>query len=119
MANGGPTITGSAAIHAARIRAREEERTAARKPDGRQTFERYADRARARAQADEELRQQALLNDRLARGEWVPGDAEDDEEPAEVEETVTPARRSADAAHRGIVHQDHQRAMREAQGYIA
>lgn len=112
-------VTPSAVMHAERIKARDAKRAKADPgpADTRQTYEIYGERAAAGARADEDVRQQALLNDRLARGEWVPGTAEDDEE--EVEETVTRVRRSADAAHRGIVHQDHQRAMREAQGYIA
>ncbi|MFG2948165.1 hypothetical protein [Streptomyces adustus] len=86
MANGGPTITGSAAIHAERIQARDAELAAAQKPDGRQTFERYAERALARARADEELREQARLNDMRVRGQWVPGDEPEDQEDDGVEE---------------------------------
>lgn len=80
-------VTPSAAAHAARIREREEGRAARAVPaDGRQTFERYAERAIAGARADEELREQARLNDARARGEWTPGDAEEDDDVEEYEQ---------------------------------
>lgn len=65
-----PPVTPSAAAHAERIRAGEEERTAdsGTRRDGRQTFELYAERARAQALADEELREAAALRELQARG---------------------------------------------------
>ncbi|MGW1503757.1 hypothetical protein ACWCQW_35395 [Streptomyces mirabilis] len=83
-----PPVTASAAAHAARIRAGEEEFRAARSdaPAGQSTAERYAARALAGAQADEALREEARRNDLRARGQWVPDDEEElDEEEAEAE----------------------------------
>lgn len=86
-----PPVSGTAAAHAARIRAGEEARAA--KPAaaaGQTTAQRYAARALAGTQADEALREEARRNDRRARGQWVPGDEEEldaelDEEEAEAE----------------------------------
>jgi hypothetical protein len=109
MGTKGPTITGSAAIHAERIRARDAERAAeVKERDGRQTAEIYGERVLAGYRADEELRRQADLNARRARGQWVPGDEPDDDTESEVEETAefdfdptdSPERRAAKVAWR-------------------
>lgn len=86
--NPNPPVTQSAATHAERIRAREQ-RAVGRKPAvGQSTAELYGARALALVQADEELREEARRNDMRARGQWVPGDADeyDDGEDYEVEE---------------------------------
>lgn len=87
-----PPVSGTAAAHAARIRAGEEARAVKPAADaGQTTAQRYAARALAGAQADEALREEARRNDRRARGQWVPGDEEEeldaelDEEEAEAE----------------------------------
>lgn len=103
MSNVNRPVTPSAAAHAERIRAGEEERQAAAKErDSRQTYEIYGERAAAAARADEELREQARRNDARARGEWVPGeeangedieeayDDEEYEEDADVDEEEAP-----------------------------
>jgi hypothetical protein len=100
-------VTSSAAAHAARIKARDEERANADASpvDTRQTFERYAERAAAGARADEELRQQARMGELRARGviaaepesegaedeyeeydDEAPEDAEEDDEPVSTAE---------------------------------
>ncbi|MPY34102.1 hypothetical protein FNH09_23490 [Streptomyces adustus] len=92
-------VTPSAAAHAERIRARAEERAAAsQERDGRQTYERYAERAAAGYRADEALREQARVNELIARGviaaDPEPEDLEEedveyeDEEPEDDEEDV-------------------------------
>ncbi|MFD8739401.1 hypothetical protein ACFV06_31445 [Streptomyces sp. NPDC059618] len=87
MGSTGPAVTASAAAHAERIRARAEERAAAAEErDGRQTSEIYGARAAAGFRADEALREQARLNDARARGEWTPGDTEEEDVEAEAEE---------------------------------
>ncbi|MGQ4402533.1 hypothetical protein ACN6K4_003315 [Streptomyces hayashii] len=99
-------VTASAAAHAQRIKAGEQTRKrAAGEREGRQTFEVYAERARAGAAADEALREEARKNELRARGRWVPGEEEDVEEGDEAEEvegsvdpTDNPERRSARAA---------------------
>ncbi|MGW3024513.1 hypothetical protein [Streptomyces sp. NPDC001221] len=79
-----PPTTRSAALHAERIRAAEEERTASERKDGRQTYEVYAERALEQARADEELREGARMRELQARG--VISAAEDlDEEDEEFE----------------------------------
>lgn len=88
MGANGPAVGGSAAIHAERIRAREAERAKAAESavrDPRQTFEVYAERAAAGARADEALRLEAERRAKRARGEWVPGDGEEDDDQAEEE----------------------------------
>lgn len=86
MANVNPPVTASAAAHAARLRAREEERAASSKDrDTRQTFERYAERAAAGFRADEELREQARMGELRARG-VITADEEPDVEADEGEE---------------------------------
>ncbi|MEU0069541.1 hypothetical protein ABZ027_08350 [Streptomyces sp. NPDC006332] len=129
MGTNGYSVTGSAAQHAERLRAREAERAAAgQERDGRQTAEIYGERAAAGWRADEALREQARRNDARARGEWVPGDEpedvvddeefEDAEEEGDLEDGEEPVstaelyarrerarqqagHRSAQAAHRG------------------
>lgn len=84
-------VTPSAAAHAARIKARDEERAKANEqPDTRQTYEIYGERARAGFRADEELRQQARMSELRSRGVWTPGDEEVDDDAAaeEYEEEV-------------------------------
>jgi hypothetical protein len=93
MGTKGPTITGSAAIHAERIKARDAERAAGTKErDGRQTAEIYGERAAAGYRADEELREAARLGELRARGIITPDPEpetaveEDDEGTDEYEE---------------------------------
>ncbi|MEU5281125.1 hypothetical protein AB0G87_32495 [Streptomyces asoensis] len=122
-------VSASAAMHAERLKAREAKRakvadiTAA--TETRQTSERYAERALAGARADEALRRRAAENDRRARAEREAADAAEADEFEEEGEDESagprkyPERRSAEAAHRGIVDQAYARVAREAQGYIA
>ncbi|MEH0551232.1 hypothetical protein [Streptomyces sp. B21-101] len=106
MTNVNPPTTASAVAHAQRIKAGEQTRKrAAGEREGRQTFELYAERARAGAAADEALREEARKSELRARGRWVPGeevDVEEGDEADEVEDSVDPAdnpeRRSARAA---------------------
>ncbi|MFD4790537.1 hypothetical protein ACFWN1_26490 [Streptomyces sp. NPDC058459] len=78
----GPRITGSAAMHAERIKAREAARAkAADERDNRPTHEVYAERAAAGARADEALRERARMDELRARGV-----ISDDSEPDEAEE---------------------------------
>ncbi|MYV42913.1 hypothetical protein GT030_29620 [Streptomyces sp. SID1328] len=108
MSNVNRPVTPSAAAHAQRIRERE---SGEQKPPaaGQSTPELYAQRILPSYKRDEELREQARLNELRARGQWVPGDQEDDdleddqeqEEPAAaVDPTDNPERRSARAAWR-------------------
>ncbi|MFD9099310.1 hypothetical protein [Streptomyces collinus] len=124
-----PQPTSSAAAHAERIRAREQaatERKAA-PTGGQSTAERYAAQVLPGYHADEELREQARLNEMRARGRWVPGDQDDDTEEAEEQEqpaaavdpTDNPERRSARAAHRGAVAHAYQQAQQEGRGFLA
>ncbi|MFF8954094.1 hypothetical protein ACF09I_35655 [Streptomyces sp. NPDC014940] len=117
--NPNPPVGASAAAHAARLRERDAKADAGttRRADGRQTYEVYAERALAQVRADEELRRRAEENDRRARGQWVPGDDDQDDDDAEETEeqetdpTDNPERRSARAAHRGVVAHAYQRAI--------
>ncbi|KUN03953.1 hypothetical protein AQI95_21170 [Streptomyces yokosukanensis] len=133
MSNVNRPVAPSAAAHAARIRARDEEwASASGERDTRQTYEIYGERAAAQARADEELREGARKRELRARGVWVPDDASEeegdreeydqaeeyeDEEPETDEEPVSTAERYAArerkrqqaeraatlAAHRGAV----------------
>ncbi|MDX2708093.1 hypothetical protein PV350_35400 [Streptomyces sp. PA03-6a] len=76
-------VTKSAALHAERIRAKDQARAAQAAPErpaDKSTAQLYAERALAGVQADEALRQEAYQNDKRARGEWVPGDEPEAEE---------------------------------------
>lgn len=123
--NPNPPVGASAAAHAERIRQRDAKADAgtSRRADGRQTFELYAERALAVARADEELRRRAEDNDRRARAEREAVEvAEVDDEEVEgqaVDPTDNPERRSAKAAHRGIVAHAYRQAQQEARGFIA
>ena len=87
MGTKGPTVTGSAAIHAERIRAAEAERAGrAQTPTAPSTAEHYAARILPGYRADAELRRQAAINDKRARGEWVPGDESADADETEDED---------------------------------
>lgn len=72
-----PAVTPSAVMHAERIRAQEKEQPSGQAAQS--TAERYAQRILPGYRADEELREQARLNELRARGTWVPGDEEPDE----------------------------------------
>lgn len=90
MGSNGPTVTGSAAIHAERIRAgaaaRAERPTAP--AAGQSTAERYAQRILPGYRADEEARERARLSELRARG-VISAEAEpEDEEEYEDEEDV-------------------------------
>lgn len=119
-----PPVGASAEAHAARIRARDTKRagTVEEGTDARQTHEIYAERALAGARADAAARERAAMNDRRARGQWVPGDEslddteEETEEPPEFDAKDSPERRAAKVAHRGIVDQLHQSTLRYGQG---
>ncbi|MFF4839267.1 hypothetical protein ACFY2G_04290 [Streptomyces collinus] len=125
-----PPVGSAAAAHAQRIRERDARKAKEKggQADGRQTFEVYADRVRAVARADEEMRRQVEESGRRARAEREAADAaevEDAEEGAEetegqvVDLRNNPERRSTKAAHRASVDQAYARVAREAQGYIA
>lgn len=133
MSTVGPKITGSAAIHAERIRARdaarEQESGERRVPEGRQTFEVYGERALAGARADEAARRRAEEADRRARAAREAAGAaavdEDDDGGGEEGEARTvdprdnPERRSAAAAHRRVVQHEQARAAYEGREFIA
>lgn len=112
-------VAPTAAAHAERIRARAEERAAtAEEPDGRPTWERYADRALAGARADEALRQEARKNELRARGLWVPGDepeADEEEEFEEPEEEVEEADEEAEPKTTAEVYAARERARQRAE----
>ncbi|GAB2946676.1 hypothetical protein [Streptomyces heilongjiangensis] len=90
MASINPPVTATADLHAERLRARDVERAKSGqgRPDGRQTWEIYGERALAGARADAAARKRAERSDRRARGEWVPGDEETDEAEGLDEEDV-------------------------------
>jgi hypothetical protein len=83
-----PEATASATMHAERIRAREKSAERDVPAGGQSTAELYAARILPGYKRDEELREQARLNEMRARGRWVPGDDvdEDGEEYEQVEE---------------------------------
>lgn len=99
-----PPATPSAMMHAERIRAGEQASAAKQDgPAGQSTAEMYAARILPGYKADEALREEARRNELRARGTWVPGDDDlEEDEPEEVEETTDPTdnpeRRSAKAA---------------------
>ncbi|WP_333736368.1 hypothetical protein [Streptomyces sp. IBSBF 2806] len=121
-------VTASAARHAERLRARDEQRATrtSSQTGGRQTSEIYGERAAAGFRADEALRERARLNELRARGMSVPGadeDVDEDDEEQQAEETTDPTdnpeRRAARVAHRSVALHAHQTAMRQGRGFIA
>ncbi|MGW3134388.1 hypothetical protein [Streptomyces sp. NPDC001139] len=87
MTTNGPTVSGSAALHAQRIKASEAERAAAQPAarTGQSTAERYAQRILPGYKADAAARERARLSELRSRGLWTPLDEEDAEEVDEAE----------------------------------
>ncbi|WP_019072393.1 hypothetical protein [Streptomyces hokutonensis] len=92
MSNVNRPVIASAALHAERIRAAEQQRAEAPRATrtGQSTAERYAERALAGHRADEELRTRARMNELRARGvigaDPEPDDEEEYDDTDEVEE---------------------------------
>ncbi|MCX4858953.1 hypothetical protein [Streptomyces canus] len=94
MGTNGPTISGSAAIHAARIRERDAQRAAEpdAAPDGKSTAQLIAEQVLPGYRADEEARERARLSELRARGvisaDPEPEDIEEEDAYEEPEEVV-------------------------------
>ncbi|WP_405525235.1 hypothetical protein OG426_19450 [Streptomyces canus] len=90
MGTNGPTIGGSAAIHAARIRERDARRAAVPDavPDGKSTAQLIAEQVLPGYRADEEARERARLSELRARGVISADPEPEDEEVEEYDEEV-------------------------------
>ncbi|MFJ2964249.1 hypothetical protein ACIPIC_18360 [Streptomyces collinus] len=93
-----PPVTGSAAVHAERIRAREERAEERTPPTGQSTAERIAARILPGYRRDEELREQARLGELRARGIISAEDDEPDVDEVEEYEEEPEAEGDAEEA---------------------